>query len=263
MSSSLKEQGTRVGRRPGGSTRRAAVIAGALFIIADVATFAGDALLRSLVGPDYLTQLSAHASLAALGIFAKIVAALASAGIAVAMCQVMKRASAGLALGSVVFRTLEAACYLVGAVSLLAVLKLSQQFTAGGAGEQASLRTIGDSFMSLRGYAAPLLAVFAFCVGAFLYNFLFFRSRLVPRWLSGFGIAAIICLAVACVLSLSTGNRITSYIPLAAPVFVQELALAVWLMARGFNTSVIVSVAPRQVADLSRMEAPSAVSGRG
>ena len=78
-----------------------------------------------------------------------------------------------------------------------------------------------------------------------LYNFLFFQSRLIPRWLSGFGIAAITSLTTACVLSLFSGNRITSYIPLAFPIFVQELVLAVWLIAKGFNPSAVASGAAK------------------
>ncbi len=93
-----------------------------------------------------------------------------------------------LALGSVVFRTLEAAFYLIGAMSLLALLKLSGQFAVAGVADRASLQAIGDALLSLRTYAASLLGVFAFCVGGFLYNLLFFRARLLPRWLSGFGI---------------------------------------------------------------------------
>jgi hypothetical protein len=254
-------QETTVGR-PVDPTRRLAVIAGALFIIADAATFAGDALLRSLGGSDFLMQLSAHHNLAVLGVLAKIISALACAGIAVAMYQVMKRVNVGVALGSVVFRTLEVAFYMVGAVVLLAMLKLSQQFAMAGAAERASLQAVGESLVSVRGYAAPLLAVFAFCVGSFLYNFLFFQSRLVPRWLSGFGIAAVISLATACVLSLVSGNRITSYIPLASPIFVQELALAIWLMAKGFGTSAIAVEPDPQQARLLRTEAPSVAGSR-
>ena len=89
---------------------------------------------------------------------------------------------------------------------------------------------------------AALLGVFAFCVGAFMYYTLFFRSRLIPRWLSGFGIVAIIAMLVACVLSLFSGNRITSYIPLAAPIALQEMVLAVWLIVKGFNPSAIASL---------------------
>jgi hypothetical protein len=238
------------------SARRTALITGLLFIIADIATFAGDALLPDLSHADYLVQYSAHAGLVSAGVLAKIVSALAGAGIAVAMYRVMKRASVGLALGSVVFRTVEAAFYLVGAMSLMTVLKLSQQFATAGIAEQAVIQAVSDSFVGLRGYAAPLLGVCAFCVGAFLYNLVFFQSRLVPRWLSGFGIAAILSLAVACVLSLFSGNAITSYIPLAFPIFVQELVLAVWLMVKGFNTRAIAPVPARQQTERNRTAAP-------
>jgi hypothetical protein len=227
------------------SFRKIAIITGALFIIADVATFTGDALIPALTGVDYLIQLSAHADLMAAGALAKIVSAFASVGIAIAMYPVMKRANAGLALGSVVFRTLEAAFYMVGVVSLLALLKLSQQFAAAGSTDHASLQAIGDSLVSVRLWAASLLGVFAFCVGSFMYNYLFFQSRLIPRWLSGFGIAAITSLTIACVLSLFSGNHITSYIPLAAPIFLQEMALAVWLIVKGFNPAAIASLSAK------------------
>jgi hypothetical protein len=85
------------------------------------------------------------------------------------------------------------------------------------------------------------VAVFAFSLGAFMYYYLFFKSRLIPRWLSGWGIVAIILMSAACMLSLFSGNRITSYIPLAFPIFLQEMVLAVWLIVKGFNTSTVAS----------------------
>jgi hypothetical protein len=222
------------------SFRKIAVITGVIFIIATVVVFVADALTPGLTGTDYLTRFSAHANQVAAGAFAYLVSAFASAGIAIAMYPVMKGSNAGLALGSVVFRALEAVFYMVEVVILLSLLTLGQQFTTAGAADRTLLQAIGNLLVSVREHAA-LVAVFAFCLGAFMYYYLFFQSRLIPRWLSGFGIAAIILMMVACVLALFSGNLITSYIPLAAPIALQEMVLAVWLIVKGFNPSTIAS----------------------
>ncbi len=222
------------------STRKIAVITGVIFILATVASFVALALTPVLTGTDYLTRFSAHANQAAAGALVYLVMAFASGGIAIAMYPVMKGSNAGLALGSVVFRALEAVFYMVGVVSLLSLLTLGQQFTTAGAADRTTLQAIGNLLLSVRDHAA-LVAVFAFCTGAFMYYYLFFQSRLIPRWLSGFGIVAIILMMAACVLALFSGNRITSYIPLAAPIAVQEMVLAVWLIVKGFNPSVSAS----------------------
>ncbi len=222
------------------SFRKIAVITGVIFIIATVVVFVADALTPGLTGTDYLTRFSANTNQVAAGAFAYLVSAFASAGIAIAMYPVLKGSNAGLALGSVVFRALEAVFYMIEVVSLLSLLTLSQQFTIAGAADRPSLQAIGNLLVSVRDHTA-LVAVFAFCLGAFMYYYLFFRSRLIPRWLSGFGIVAIILMMAACVLSLFSGNRITSYIPLAFPIFLQEMVLAVWLIVKGFNPSAIFS----------------------
>jgi hypothetical protein len=214
--------------------RMSAITAGVLFILATVTSFVALALTPVLTGADTLTRFSAPPNPVAAGAFVYIVSAFASAGIAIAMYPVMKGSNAGLALGSVVFRALEAVFYLVGIVCLLSLPALGRQFAAAGAAERTSLQAIGNTLVSMHDQAA-LVGVFAFCLGAFMYYILFFRSRLIPRWLSGFGIVAIILMTAACVLALFSGNRITSYIPLAAPIAVQEMVLAVWLIAKGFN----------------------------
>jgi len=219
------------------STRKIAVITGVVFIIATVASLSGTAIANVPTGTDYLARFSAQANQVAAGALLHLIAYVASAGIAVALYPVLKKWNAGLALGSVVFRTLEAALYMVGLVCLLSLSTLGQKFTSALAADRAALQAVGDSLLSVHSRAG-LLGVFAFCVGAFMYYYLFFQTRLIPRWLSGFGIVAIILMMAACVLSLFSGNRITSYIPLAFPIFLQEMVLAVWLIVKGFNPSV-------------------------
>jgi hypothetical protein len=223
------------------SNRKIAVITGVLFIIATVAgPVLATPLIPDLTGTDYLTRFSMQANQAAGGVLLWIIAAFTSAGIAIALYPILKEWNAGLALGSVIFRALEAVFYMIGVVSLLSLLTLGQEFRTAVAADRASIQALGNLLVSVRDCAA-LVAVFAFCVGAFMYYYLFFQSRLIPRWLSGFGIVAIILLMAACVLALFSGNRITSYIPLAAPIAVQEMVLAVWLIVKGFNPSVSTS----------------------
>jgi hypothetical protein len=218
--------------------RRIAVITGVIFIIATVAALAAGPFIPGLAGPDFLARFSADTNRVAVAALLGLVAAFASGGIAIAMYPVTRRANTGLALGSVVFRAIEATFYSVEVVILLSLLTLGQQFETAGAAERTVFQAIGNTLVSLRDYAA-LVGVFAFCLGALMYYTLFFQSRLLPRWLSGFGIVAILLMATACVLALFSGNRITSYIPLAFPIFLQEMVLAVWLIVKGFNPAAI------------------------
>jgi hypothetical protein len=226
------------------SNRKTAVITGVIFILATLMGLLATPLTPDLTGTDYLTRVSAHPNQTAAGVLLSIIAYFACAGIAIVMYPVLKKCNAGLALGSVVFRTIETAFYMVSLVGLMALVTLGQQFTTAAAADRTSLQAIGNLLVSVRDHAA-LLAVFAFCIGAFMYYTLFFQSRLIPRWLSGFGIVAIISLQAACVLALFSGNRITSYIPLAAPIAVQEIVLGVWLIVKGFNPPAIASLSAK------------------
>ena len=227
--------------------RRYALTAGVLFIIATVADLLGAAVRPDLSGTDYLTQVAAQGNRVAAGTLLLLIAAFACAGIAISMYPILRKANAGLALGSVVFRTVEAVMYVIAVVSLLSLLTLGQQHVSAGAAERASLGAVGGLLLSLREHAA-LAGVFAFCLGGLLYYFAFFQSRLIPRWLSGWGIGAIVLMTTAAVLALFNDAAVTGYAPLAVPIFLQEMVLAVWLITRGFSPSAV------RIGDMSASE---------
>lgn len=222
------------------STRKIAIITGVVFIIATVAALLAAALTPVLTGTDYLTRFSANANQVAAGAILYLIAAFTSVGIAISLYPVLKKTNVGLALGSVVFRTIEAVMYIVAVVSLLSVFTLGHTFTTTGNTDRATLQVIGDSLVSVHDHAM-LLAVFAFCLGAFIYYYQFFQSRLIPRWLSGWGIVAILLMMTACVLALFSDSPITGYTLLVLPIALQEMILAIWLIVKGFNTSAIAS----------------------
>ena len=227
--------------------RKIAIVTGVLFLIATVVHLVASSLVPALTGADYLTRLSAHKSQAAAAVLLNLVGYLACAGIAVALYPALSKWNVGMALGAVVFRAVETVYYLVGVVNLLSLSTLGQQFSAAGAAERAPLQAIANSLVSIKDHAG-LVAVFAFCLGAFLYYYAFFQSRLIPRWLSGFGLVAIVLLMAACLLALFSGNRITSYVPLAMAIFIQEMVLAVWLIVKGFDPAAVAALLAKAAA---------------
>jgi Domain of unknown function (DUF4386) len=212
--------------------------AGVLFIVATAASLLGSAFEPVLTRTDYLSRVSANANLVSAGGLLELIAAGTSVAIAIAMYPVLKRWNASMALGSVVFRTIEAVMYTVGVVSLLSLLTVGQLFTRAATAEGAPVQAIGDTLVGVR-QESVLAGVFAFAVGALMYYAIFYRSRLVPRWLSGWGIAGVILMLAACLSALFTCNPVTSYTILILPIAVQEMVLAVWLIAKGFNPSAL------------------------
>jgi len=218
------------------SPRRTSIATGTLLIVATVAVLAASAVEPALTGTGYLTAVADHPHRLGIAALLHLVAAGTCVGIAIALYPVLKEINAALALGSVVFRTIEAAFYTAAVVTLLSILPLGQQFSAAPSDNRAPTQAIADALLSLRDHST-LAAVFAFSLGALMYYTLFYRSRLVPRWLSGWGIAAVLLMMTACLLALFSNSPVTGYTPLILPIAVQEMVLAVWLLVKGFSLS--------------------------
>jgi hypothetical protein len=216
------------------STRRTAITAGTLFLVATLSALAAAALLPALTGTAYLAGVAAHSSQLAAAALLFLIAAAASVGIAVTLYPLLKQTNAALALGSVVFRTIEAVFYTAGIVSLLTIGTLAQQLATAPAGDRAPTSAMADTLVSVREHSS-VAAVFAFSVGAFMYYLVFYRSRLVPRWLSGWGLVAALSLMTACLMALFHDTPVTGYVLLALPIGVQEMVLATWLLVKGFS----------------------------
>jgi Domain of unknown function (DUF4386) len=116
----------------------------------------------------------------------------------------------------------------------VAGLVLAGPVALAAAWHLAPIQAIADSLLSIRDHA-PLAAVFAFNVGALSYYALFYRSRLVPWWLSGWGMTGVVLLMTACLLALFSDNPVTGYTLLILPIALHERALAVWLSVKGFG----------------------------
>lgn len=232
-----------------GTQRTVARVAGTLFIVATVTVLLSTVFLGSVGADDYLTKIAANEGQVAAGVLLRLIAAFASAAIAISLYPVLRKFRQGLALGAVGFRVIESTFYALGAVSVLLLLTLSQEFVKAGGGDAVYFQASGTLLKALDDWAG-LAGVFAFYVGGLLYYRVFFQTRLVPRWLSAWGIGGVILGAVAALLILFgvTGTMSTTQIVLNVPIGVQEMVLAVWLIVKGFNPSAQASESGEAVA---------------
>jgi hypothetical protein len=218
------------------SDRKVAIIVGVLFIVATVANLVSTSLTRSLVNaPDYLRSLSASGDQVLVGALLALIAALASASIAIALYIVLHRYNAGLALGSVGFRLIESVFYVVDTLGLLLLLALSQAFVQAGTPGDSYFQTIGVLIQAGREWANFVFGVSAFSLGALMYYAALYQSKLIPRWLAGWGFLGAAC-SLGAAISILFG--LTPYslpmIVLILPIAIQEMALAIWLIVKGF-----------------------------
>jgi len=222
--------------------RSIARITGVLFIIATAASLLSLAFLGSVGSPDYLTEIAANEGQVTVGVLVRFIAAFASAAIAISLYPVLKRYRQGLALGAVGFRIIEGTFYALGAVSVLLLLTLSQQFVKTAAGDPAYFDQLGTLLKAFDDWAG-LAGILAFYVGGLLYYRVFYQTRLVPRWLAAWGVGGVILGAAAALLVLFgvTGSMSPVQMALNAPIGLQEMVLAVWLIVKGFNVSATTS----------------------
>lgn len=225
------------------SNRRIAVVAGVAFLIGTIAQIVGVALVSPILGaPDYLAQISANEDRVLVGALFQFIGGLACTGIALALYPVLRMHNHGLAMGSVGFRTIEGVLHALIAVCWLLLVTLSREAVKAGAPGSSAYQVPGALLQAGPDWLAPLgLPVFG--LGALCYYWVFYQSRLVPRWLSAWGLVAIVMAMVSGLLVMLglIDSFSTPQLVLAAPIGVQEMVLAIWLIAKGFNPPAVAS----------------------
>jgi hypothetical protein len=230
------------------SYRGNAIAVGVLFILCSAAAILSIVPLGATVGaPVDFAKLAGSDNAVVMTALIEFVWVATGMGIAIALYPVLRLFNPTLALGSVFGRVVENVFILIGTLSLLALLTVSQQ--AAGSAAPSSFQATGDALVAVREWAPGFVAGLAFFVGTFMYNYVMYRSRLVPRWLSGWGLVGAVLALVATLyigftqdFGFTTVNNV-----LHIPIGLQEMVLAVWLIAKGFNLSGVRSIAPSTV----------------
>lgn len=225
--------------------RKTAIIVGVLFIIGTAAGVLSMVVSAPLREVAYLVSIATNPNQIVVAALFVLLMGLALALVSIVLFPLLKKHNEALALGYVVFRgALETTLYIGMTVSWLVLIALSLEYVKAGAADAAGYQTLGTILLAGHEMMITILIII-FSLGALMLYAAFYRARLIPRWLSIWGVVAILMHLSTAVLIMfrlaDSGSAIVSMINL--PIFLQEMVMAVWLIAKGFNLAAIANQA--------------------
>jgi hypothetical protein len=208
-------------------------IVGILYIIGTVAGILSASFLGIRNEPDYLAKIAENPNSLIIGATFVLIMGFALAMIPVFLYPVLKKHNEAAGVGYIIFRGgLETCTNIINVICYLALASLGAAYAAGA--DIAQLLSAGTA---LKAIITPSINTFAFGIGALILYTALYKYKLIPKWISVFGLIAIL-------LHIASGGLVlfglqepfdTGSIIMNLPIAVQEMIMAVWLIIKGFN----------------------------
>ena len=215
--------------------RTTAVIVGACFLFSNIVFLLGALVFVEpvLSSPDFLTLASPNRTKLIIGALLEILNGVAYLGIAVFMFPVFKERFESLALGYIGFRVIEFVMQTLSDLSPMALVSLSEEYLKAGSPTGSSFQALGSLLLAERYWAFQMVSI-TLVLGAFLFYTMLYQSRLIPRFISIWGLigaAGVLINGVMDMLGFPPGN-------LGILMLLNEVFLGIWLIVKGFNEPV-------------------------
>ena len=148
-----------------------------------------------------------------LGMFLEIISGLAVIGISLLMFPYLKPYGKTLSLWYLTLKSVEGILMLIAGVLFLI--------------HTSSLLELREQIYLIHGYV--------FAIPALIFYYLLFQSKIIPRWLSVWGLIASVLLVIVNLLEFM--GIISGMEVLYLPIVLNEIVLAIWLITKGFNST--------------------------
>lgn len=222
-------------------------LSGALYVLGTVfgvvSGIVGGEVLSSTVsgnlleGADLLDLVAANASQLIAGAFFVLLMGISLAAMTIFLYPIFKKDSQELAIGMLLFRgAIEGAGYLLMTLNILSLVALGNEYAAAGT-DPVALQSMGNVFYQYADFIGPVHTI-TFLIGATFLYVSFYRTRLIPRWLSVWGLIGVVPYVAYALLHffhLDTGIGFYLQMVLAP----QEIVMGLWLLIAGFNKEAV------------------------
>ncbi len=215
------------------TNRKREIIVGVLFLLATATYMTGFAVF---IGPviqnaEYISLAAQNPELLAIGVLLEYVCALTVIAISIFMLPILKKYNKDIAIGYLGFRTLEGIILIIGGISILFLLALSRKVMEVNPEDAANYEILGSLFIKGHHWAY-LSAMIITGLGGFMFCYLMYKVKLVPRILSLLGLTGYALLSFSLLMEMfGMGENIILLMPLT----LFEALLPIWLFLKGFN----------------------------
>lgn len=214
------------------------IVIGIFYIVAAVSAVIAVVLYNPLLSDDwFLSRLNGLETSILIGVVSDILLIISAVGTAFMLFPYVRLRNEHTALGYLCFRFMEAVFIAIGVVSILGLLSLSSTFEASTMANDDAYLYMGNVLQSFHAWTQILGPNLMLGLNTILYSYILYKTELVPKSLSFFGMLTAILVFLAGLLNMfgiiGTFSTIKGFI--ALPIGIFELSLATWLIIKGFN----------------------------
>lgn len=207
----------------------------AFFLQAATSLISGALLLNPFIDPEKISEtmlnLATHAGLVLASIFGDILTALGIVCLAAILYSVTEKQNKTMAIIALGFYILEAGILIANKVVVFVLLSISREHLAAG---DRNLETLAQLALETQAFLYRI-HIIPFGFGAIIFYYLLHRSKIVPTWLSLWGLVAVPFVLVGAILTSSGVHLPPAVLALAVPYVPFEFFAGIFILIRGFR----------------------------
>ncbi len=209
---------------------------GVLFIVQMVAAVFSHSIVLEpiLYKSNFLTELSVNSSLVTMAIISDLICGASVFAIAVLLFPIFKSFSERVALWYIGQRLTELVGFMISGFLLLTLLSMGQSLTKEPVTDISNIEELARYFRNARGNIQNI-SLLLYCLGAWPFYGLLFHSKLIPRFISIWGLIGVTLLFIEIlsnIFNTSVGGML-----IMMPLGINEIFLGIWLIVKGVNST--------------------------
>lgn len=236
-------------KQPINTYRTTAIVVGIMYIAGFIVGMGGNGLVQSiLAAPDHLATVSANSVMLAIGAILWLIAVVGDAAHGVLMFPLLKQHSERIAIGYLASRIIDAVFIAVSVLFILVQIPLGSEYLKAALPDTLYLQTLSRLSVQANLYAYDI-GMIALGLSGLMLNYVLLRSKLVPRFVAVWGLIGYAIIFGGMVSELmGSGLGLASSIPGG----LWEVFIGGWLIAKGFNSSALVSQTAKVTAPVTQ-----------